>query len=118
MNTIVDNRAKTIAGGVNCASSLAAPNNIIARNFTAGTAILPTSNTGTSTCNFSASMLATDLELFAFLMPEGPGPWDYHVTAGSTAIDRGVESDVTFDVDGDHRPQGTNVDVGADEFKQ
>jgi parallel beta-helix repeat protein len=51
-----------------------------------------------------------------------PSAWDYHLTASSAAIDRGVSAGVTDDIDGDSRPvdgdgDGTAVvDIGADEF--
>ncbi|MFL7794383.1 MAG: choice-of-anchor Q domain-containing protein [Anaerolineae bacterium] len=44
-----------------------------------------------------------------------PGAWDYHLAAGSAAIDRGVNSGVTVDIDGDARPAGA-CDLGADEY--
>jgi hypothetical protein len=118
MNTVVDNRATaTAAGGVNCKANIVAPNNLIARNYAGGHANLPTDNLSIPTCNFDQSQKAMDVVDYAFVMPEGAGPWDYHVMAGSMAIDRGVASDITSDVDGDARPQGVKVDVGADEFK-
>ncbi|NBD35519.1 MAG: hypothetical protein GVY30_05925, partial [Chloroflexi bacterium] len=40
----------------------------------------------------------------------------YHLITGSFAIDRGVDTGVTVDVDGDVRPQGAGFDIGADEF--
>lgn len=40
----------------------------------------------------------------------------YHLTAGSAAIDKGVSTDVTTDIDGDERPTGDDPDLGADEF--
>ena len=119
MNTVVDNVAKTVAGGVECASTVAAPNNIVARNLTGAANTLATQTAGP--CNFSQSLLATDLEQLLFVMPDGTGPWDYHLTAGSIAIDRGVMSNVNVDYDGDMRPQSTTgvprFDVGADEYK-
>lgn len=39
----------------------------------------------------------------------------YHLTAQSAAIDRGVETNVGIDIDGDTRPHGTAPDLGADE---
>lgn len=43
-------------------------------------------------------------------------PDGYHLMADSAAIDRGVGTDVTTDVDGDSRPQGADPDLGADEY--
>ncbi|MCP4540728.1 MAG: hypothetical protein GY832_26620 [Chloroflexi bacterium] len=42
--------------------------------------------------------------------------WDYHLTAGSAAIDAGVNVNVTTDIDGQHRPYGSAPDLGADEI--
>ena len=41
---------------------------------------------------------------------------DYHLRPGSAAIDVGVYSGVTTDIDGDNRPYGDAVDIGADEY--
>lgn len=119
-NTIVDNRAKMTpaVGGVSCGGPVPAPNNIIARNSAAGLLGALTANTdATGGCDFSQSMIASDVAAFSFVMPEGTGAWDYHVMAGSMAIDRGVTSDITVDFDGQPRPQGTKFDVGADEYR-
>ncbi|HEY54073.1 MAG TPA: hypothetical protein G4N94_11510 [Caldilineae bacterium] len=40
----------------------------------------------------------------------------YHLTAGSAAIDKGVNAGVTTDIDGDARPYGSGYDIGADEY--
>jgi len=40
----------------------------------------------------------------------------YHLREGSAAIDEGVATDVTTDIDGDRRPLGDGPDVGADEY--
>jgi hypothetical protein len=59
------------------------------------------------------SFLATEAELF--LDPTLPGG-DYHLKAGSPAEDAGTAVDAPpEDVDGDPRPSGGGVDVGADE---
>lgn len=123
MNTVVDNRAKvaaSAAGGVACsAGGLAIPNNLIVRNYAGGSATALSANELlTGGCNTSGSMTGSDVMPYAFVMPDGPGPWDYHVGAGSMAIDRGSTSDIGFDYDGQIRPQGAAVDVGADEYKQ
>jgi len=47
-----------------------------------------------------------------------PSAWDYHLTAGSAAIDAGVDAGVITDIDGDTRPWGAGYDIGADEFRQ
>jgi len=40
----------------------------------------------------------------------------YHLLAGSAAIDQGVDSGVTVDIDGDARPQNGVYDLGVDEY--
>ncbi|HLE29878.1 MAG TPA: FG-GAP-like repeat-containing protein, partial [Anaerolineales bacterium] len=40
----------------------------------------------------------------------------YHMTDASAALDRGVSTDVSNDIDGDPRPLITAPDLGADEF--
>jgi len=45
-----------------------------------------------------------------------PAKDDYHIGPGSAAIDAGVRTDVTTDIDGDPRPGGAGYDIGADEF--
>jgi uncharacterized repeat protein (TIGR01451 family) len=40
----------------------------------------------------------------------------YHLTPFSAAIDKGVDSGVAVDIDGDTRPQGAGYDLGADEI--
>jgi uncharacterized repeat protein (TIGR01451 family) len=48
----------------------------------------------------------------AFVDPDGG---DYHVTSTSVAVDRGVDSSVLDDMDGDPRPANMGHDLGADE---
>jgi parallel beta-helix repeat protein len=40
----------------------------------------------------------------------------YHITAASFARDAGVDTGVTTDIDGHHRPSGAAPDLGADEI--
>jgi hypothetical protein len=44
-----------------------------------------------------------------------PQDGDYHLSSLSAAIDAGVESSVTTDIDLETRPQGSGPDIGADE---
>ena len=46
-----------------------------------------------------------------------PSAWDYHLAAGSAAIDKGVNAGVTTDIDGHLRPLGEGYDLGADEWE-
>ena len=49
----------------------------------------------------------------AFVRPEAG---DYHIGRRSAAIDRGVDTGVASDIDGDLRPLGRGYDLGADEY--
>jgi uncharacterized repeat protein (TIGR01451 family)/CSLREA domain-containing protein len=45
-----------------------------------------------------------------------PALADYHLTASSAALERGVNAGVSVDFDGHTRPQGSAPDIGFDEF--
>ena len=47
-----------------------------------------------------------------------PDAGDYHIAAGSAAVDRGVDAGVPTDKDGVPRPQGPHPDLGAYEVEQ
>ena len=47
---------------------------------------------------------------------EDPAVQDFHITAGSPAVNAGVTVALTGDIDGDLRPWGAGVDIGADEY--
>jgi hypothetical protein len=120
MNTVVHNRVTGTAdaGGLYCASSLRAPNNLIVMNYAGDTAtvLLNANKPLTGGCSLDDSIVDTDIAPYAFVTPDGAGPWDYHIGPGSMAIDRGVTSDIVSDIDGDARPYNLKIDHGADEY--
>ena len=47
-----------------------------------------------------------------------PGSGDLHITGSSPAIDQGtIIASLTKDIDGDSRPLGSGIDMGADEYQ-
>lgn len=105
-NTIVDNsvfglRCQAFDGPQQFA------NNLLARNA---------ENTPTSfNCSYPNSITAgTDIGPLKFKSPDA-APFDYHIQAGSSAIDLGSSSNIMTDIDGETRPFGPGPDIGADE---
>ncbi|MCX5748122.1 MAG: right-handed parallel beta-helix repeat-containing protein [Proteobacteria bacterium] len=103
-NTIVDNN-----NGIVCSLSVAASftNNIVARNAI---------QLGGSGCSLPGSVIDVGVATLHFKSPD-VAPFDYHLTAGSLAIDIAALSTMDHDFDGEARPQGAGRDVGADELK-
>ena len=100
-NTVADN-----AGGITCDVSAAFPSNLLVRN-----------GSNASTCTFPSSIVSDSVTGINFKSPDA-SPYDYHVSAGSVAIDMSTTSTTNdHDFDGDFRPQGASRDIGADEFK-
>jgi hypothetical protein len=110
-NTIADNvSGMAYGGGMECnlaGANASFPNNIIVRNS-------PAQIVGT-TCTFPGSLAQESIEGLNFKSPDA-APYDYHLTAGSIAIDQATISSMAYDFDGDARPQGAGRDIGADEF--
>jgi hypothetical protein len=103
--TAVDNTGVGIPCG-NAAGGFSFPNNIAVRNAGGDT------ETG---CTYPGSIVSTSVTGLNFKSSE-TAPFDYHITAGSIAIDAATQSTLANDFDGDLRPTGAQRDVGADEF--
>jgi Right handed beta helix region len=119
-NTVVDNHARdfvtALSAGVACdVTGFTAPNNIIARNDIHGDVNKPNANTS-GKCTYPTSTIDKLVTALMFVSPDADH--DYHLKAGSSAIDQATTtSSVTVDAQGDMRPQGPAKDQGADEFK-
>lgn len=128
-NTVVDNDVRNLstnAGGVTCSGGFRAAHNIIAGNFHAGgtteTVTAPTNISGN--CVRGDTYVGADRTALRFVDPDGLMPpdnkFDYHLTSASAAaldqVDASTTSDNTHDWDGDARPRGGKLDLGADEL--
>jgi len=108
--TLADN-----GGGIHIqAASVAVrvANSIVARSGTT-----PVRVDGGGSVATTGSILTIDAAGLNFRSPD-VAPFDYHITAGSVAIDAADPSVTSnHDVDGGSRPMGAAMDVGADELK-
>lgn len=106
-STIVDNGG---AGLVLGSPGATASNNIIARN-TMGPV-----QCANPPCTYTGSIVSAgnDVTTLHFVSPDTQ-PYDYHLTAGSVAIDAATTATLDHDFDGEARPKGGGRDVGADE---
>ena len=73
---------------------------------------------GTSPFNETGGVVHTGAHSLFDLDPlfVNPGEDDYHIGAGSPAINAGIDLGITEDLDGDPRVPGLPPDIGADEF--
>lgn len=112
-NTVVDNTGSG-AFGFDCATTagvtFAANNNVITRNTT------DVSVDNTNACTFPGSLISSDVTTLHFVSPDTV-PYDYHVMAGSIAINAAINATLDHDCDGDSRPRvAGGWDVGADQY--
>lgn len=119
-NTVIDNQIQNsaaLSGGVFCdVAGLTASNNIVVRNFVNNDAQRTNSNTS-GLCTYPTSKIATTVAGLNFQSPDD-SPHDYHLNAGSTAIDQATTATaIGIDVDGQTRPHGAAPDQGADEYQ-
>jgi hypothetical protein len=113
-NTVADNGAAIgLPGGIQCGIASSISNSILADNDNAPVAAacnvtftLYKANPTPGPTNFVGDPLFT-----------APAVNDYHITAGSPAIDHAKPTATEMlDIDGQLRPHGALSDVGADEF--
>jgi hypothetical protein len=118
-NTVADNQSDGIAnagiGGIRCAGSVKnISNSIVARNRTDIAVVLAGQNSG---CILNVTIATEDSTSLKFVN-EITAPYDYHLKAGSSAIDTATfASTVAVDFDGNVRPTGAGKDQGADEVQ-
>jgi Right handed beta helix region len=100
-NTIFGDYGTALRTGPNAATVTA--NGVLWSNVTTQTQRIAGSITLTNTYTGTADFV-------------NPGALDYHLRRASAAINKGVPTDLTSDIDGQTRPAGSAPDLGADEF--
>jgi len=126
-NTIADNHGSGQGVYVGEYTTLAFTNTIIAGHSSVGITVTAGStatleatlwwNNGADTGG-GGSIFTGTVNVYGDPAFVDPASWDYHLTAGSAAIDAGVDAGVMVDIDGDPRPIGLKPDIGADEFRR
>jgi Periplasmic copper-binding protein (NosD) len=107
-NTVADNSMVGVSCQGTGTGDFKFPTNLITGN---GTNVETTLE-----CNFNGSMIiAGDTAHVKYKSPTTP-PYDYHLTAGSSAVDQITTSTQVRDFDGETRPYGAGHDFGADEL--
>ncbi len=123
-NTIADNHSSGQGVYAGDYATLVFTNTIIAGHATAGVtttagAVVTMTATlwhGNGSDVGGPGSIYTATNLYGDPAFADPSAWDYHLTAGSPAIDAGVNAGVTTDFEGDPRPAGAGYDLGADEY--
>jgi hypothetical protein len=117
--TVVDNTANNTAtahaGGIVCdIASFSITNSIIAHNAYGTDYGAASANTFGACQTTVGDLIQSSLD--GMVMADA-AQHDYHIGPGSLAIDHATATQITVDIDGDPRPQGSGYDTGADEYK-
>jgi len=120
--TIADNEGQGVYVGVT--TTLALTNTIIAGHagegitVTAGSTVTLDHTLWHGNGTNAAGPVTSHTDIYDDPLFADPVAWDYHLAAGSPAIDTGLNAGVATDIDGDPRPMGDGYDIGADEVWQ
>jgi len=122
-NTIADNRGGT--GGLYLGDHTTAimTNTILAGHANSALRVNANSTAtlkatlwhGNGSLTFGDGVIISSTNVYSAPGFVNPSTWDYHLTADSAAINRGVDSGIAMDIDGEARPSG-GYDLGADEY--
>ncbi len=125
-NTVADNNGGASSFGVNCANAsstmITLDNDLFSKNMAAGTVVAgnnPTCTTASFACTDdpTAGAETNNVPLGGIHPAAGfVSATDYHLASGSPCIGKGNATNApAYDIDGD--PRGTQIDIGADQFK-